>query len=270
MLEINKIHIGNNLNLLNLVDSNSIDMHICSPPYAKMKVYKNFDGIEPDKYISWFMPRIFEIERTLSKKGVWVLNINDCIVDGFRHPYVYNLISEIYKQTNFKLVERLVWNKGKSLCHPKRFRDPMEYLFVFAKSKDYYMDIDSMRLPYSEISLKRMKKPIKKRFARTEENQGKMEYKNWSPNPLGALPSTIFTCGSESKRQSQIHTAVYPEKLVEYFIKGFSKPGQLVCDIFSGSGTFAVCAKKLGRDYLGFELSEEYVNESRIRITNTL
>jgi DNA modification methylase len=132
------------------------------------------------------------------------------------------------------------------------------------------MDIDSMRLPYSEVSLKRMEKPIKKRFARTEDNQDKNEYKDWSPNPLGALPSTILTIGSESKRQSQIHTAVYPEKLVEYFIKGFTKPGQLVCDIFSGSGTSACVAKKLGRNYLGFELSEEYVTESESRIANSI
>lgn len=267
MLEINQVYVGDNLDLLQKVNNSFIDLHIHSPPYAKMKKYKNFDGIYPDEYVDWYMPRIKEIERTLKNTGTWILNINDCIVDKFRHPYVYDLISEICKKTQFRIVERMIWYKGKSLCHPKRFRDPLEYLFVFAKSNEYYINIDEMRLPYNPISLKRMKNPIKRRFARTERNQNETSYKEWSPNPLGALPNTLIQIGSESRRKSEIHTAIYPEKLINYFIKGFSRPGDLVCDIFSGSGTTCLCAKKLGRNYLGFELSKEYVDESKIRIS---
>ena len=126
--------------------------------------------------------------------------------------------------------------------------------------------MDSMRKPYSPISIQRMKNPIKKRFNRTKENQDASDYKAWSPNPMGALPSVLVQIGSESKRISDNHTAVFPEKLCNYFIKGATKEGDLVCDIFSGSGTTAVAAKKLKRNYLGFDISELYNAEAEQRL----
>lgn len=266
MLDLNNIYVGDNLELLKLIDNESIDLHFTSPVYAKMKKYENSDGVNPDTYVDWIMPRILEIERTLKYTGSFILNINDRVVDDFRHPYVFDLVSSITKNTKLKLYERLFWNKGKFLPHPKRFGDKIEYILWFVKSKDFHFDIDKMRVEYSELSIKRMKNPIKKRFNRTQENQDSNLYKDWAQNPKGALPSTLVTISSEAKRRSNIHMAVFPIKLAEYFINGATKEGDLVCDIFMGSGTTAIAAKKLGRNYLGFELSKEYVNESRINL----
>ena len=266
MLEINKLHTGDSIELLKQVDDNSIALHFTSPPYADMKKYEDFQGIHPDKYVEWFMPFVKEIERTLKQDGNFILNINDKVVDGFRHPYVFELIVEIHKQTKLKMFERLFWNKGKYLPHRSRFGDKVEYLFWFVKSKDYYFNIDEMRNSYNPISVKRMKNPIKRRFNRNESNQDANDYKDWSPNPLGALPSSLIEIGSESQRQSQKHTAVFPEKLCQYFIKGSTKKGDLVCDIFSGSGTTCAAAKRLGRDFLGFDKTQFYNDEANIRI----
>ncbi len=266
MFELNKIYLGDSLNLMGGLQDNQVDLHIHSPPYAKLKDYGVCKGIHPNDYVGWYLPFAYEIHRTLKNEGVFILNINDCIVDGFRHPYVYELVTQLTNVIGFKMIERLFWNKGKSLCHPKRFRDAAEYIFVFAKSKDYYMNIDEMRVPYNPISVKRMKNPIKKRFSRTLENQEEAIYKDWKPNPKGALPSTILNIGSESKRISNVNFAVYPEKLMNYLIKGFSKEGNLVCDIFSGSGTTCVSAKMLGRNYIGFEIQPEAVKESIQRL----
>ncbi len=60
--------------------------------------------------------------------------------------------------------------------------------------------------------------------------------------------------------------AVYPTKLVEYFIKGSTKEGDLVLDPFSGTGTTALVAKNLNRNWLGFELEMEFIAESEKRI----
>ena len=122
-----------------------------------------------------------------------------------------------------------------------------------------------MRVPYSESSLKRFKKPIKKRYNRTEGDD-KVEYKDWGPNPKGALPSTLVTIGSESKRISDNHIAVYPEQLTDYFIKGATNEGDLVVDPFMGSGTTGASAKKLKRKWIGFDNIEEYVNFANKRI----
>jgi DNA modification methylase len=268
MLELNKITCGNSLDLLKQVDDNSIQLHLHSPPYATMKNYGECKGIPADDYVNWYLPFAVEIYRTLHKNGSFILNINDKVESGFRHNYVYELVYKLTKDIGFNLYERLFWNKGKSLCHPKRFRDSIEYLFWFTKSDKFYFNIDSMRVPYNPISINRMKNPIKKRFNRTLDNQEKQEYKEWKPNPLGALPSTLVSIGSESKRISNINFAVYPEKLVNYFIKGSTRPKDIVCDIFSGSGTTCVAAKKLDRQFLGFELELAAYEESLKRLSD--
>ena len=268
MLDTNKLYTGDSIDLLRQVDDNSIDLHITSPPYADMKKYVNFKGIHPDKYVEWIMPFIHEIERTLKPSGSFILNINDKVINGVRHPYVFELIVEIHKKTGLKMFERLFWNKGKYLPHKSRFGDKVEYLFWFVKSTfEFEFYIDTMRNPYDPKSIARMKKPIKKRFCRTKENQDANEYKEWCPNPLGALPSTLIEIGSESQRQSQTHVAVFPEKLCKYFIEGATKEGELVCDIFSGSGTACVTAKKLKRNFLGFDLTKEYTEEANKRLS---
>lgn len=267
MLILNKIYCGDNLDLLKQIDSNSINLHFTSPPYVDIKKYNSFDGVSCAKYIDWLMPRILEIERTLKEDGSFILNIDDKVEGGFRNLYVFELVIEICKQTKFKLFERLFWNKGKYLPHPKRFGNKVEFLFWFAKNQDFYFDIDAMRVPYDEKSIKRMQKPIKKRFARNDLNNNTTEYKPWNPNPLGALPSTLINIGSESQRVANNHFAVFPVKLPEYFIKGSTRENDLVCDIFNGTGTTCLAAKNLNRQYLGLELDVEYCNIATQRCT---
>jgi DNA modification methylase len=262
---MNKIYQGDCLELLKKLDSNSVDLVITSPPYSTLKVYIDNPGILADEYVQWFLPICNEICRVIKPTGSFILNINDKVESGFRHPYVFDLISEIHKRTELKMFERLFWNKMKSLPNRSRFADRVEYIFWFAKEKGFKFFLDEMRTEYSEKSIKRMKKPLKKRYARTENDSE--EYKDWAPNPLGALPTTLVNISSESKRISDNHVAVYPVELVDYFIKGSTLEGDLVLDPFMGTGTTAVSAKKLGRNYIGFELQQEYIDVANKRIS---
>ncbi len=265
----NKIYQGNSIELLKKLPDNSIDLVITSPPYADLKKYIDFEGIDPDHYVDWFIPYCKEIERVIKPTGSFILNINDKIQDGFRHPYVFDLISRLHKETGLKMYERLFWNKMKGLPNRTRFGDRVEYIFWFVKSKDFYFDIDSMRTEYSQKSINRMKKPLKKRYARTEGDD-KLEYKNWNPNPKGALPTTLVSISSESKRISASHVAVFPVDLVKYFIGGSTKKGDVVLDPFMGTGTTGVACKILGRDYIGFEMQQEYITLADSRIKDTI
>lgn len=256
--------------ILKNVPSGTFNLIFTSPPYADIEnKYKDgFKGVAPEDYCDWFMPKIKEFYRVLDNKGSFILNIDDKVKDGFRHPYVYELVYRITKETGFKLFERLQWNKGKSLCHPKRFRSAVEYIFWFAKEGGFTFNIDEMRVPYNEISINRMKSPLKKRFARTEANQDTIEYKDWSPNPKGALPSTMVSIGSESRRVSNKHFAIFPVKLADYFIRGGSNPGDLVLDPFAGSFTTCVAAKAVGRNYCGIDRDTDYCEEGKKRLTS--
>ena len=68
----------------------SIDLVITSPPYADMREYEGgFAGFHPDKYVEWFLPYVAEIARILKPTGSFILNINDKVVDTFRHPFIF-------------------------------------------------------------------------------------------------------------------------------------------------------------------------------------
>lgn len=265
-MDLNKIYQGDSIDLLKKVESNSIDLVITSPPYSTLKTYIGNKGINSDEYVDWFIPYCKEIERVIKPTGSFILNINDKVDGGFRHPYVFDLISRLHKETNLKMFERLFWNKMKGLPNKSRFGDRVEFIFWFVKEKGFYFNIDEMRTNYSEKSIQRMKNPLKKRFARNEENQNSNEYKDWNPNPLGALPTTLVNISSESKRIADNHVAVYPIELVNYFIKGATKPDDIVLDPFMGTGTTGLSATNLGRNYIGFEMHQDYIDVANSRI----
>lgn len=331
-LGFDTIYHGDSLAGMRLVESETIDLVITSPPYADMKVYEGgFGGFHPDEYVKWFLPYVAEIGRILKPTGSFILNINDKSIDGFRHPFIFELIFAIHNAEDYcklrgleeldmhglRMFERLFWNKGKFLAHPSRFGDKVEYLFWFSKTKERKFNIDTMRLKYDEKSVKRMQRPLLKRFVR-ESGEEVTEYKqggegSWAPNELGALPSvlieegamlhvrpvvenlpegtvligerldnsieviqpkagdkpppsTVVTIGSEARRIAGNHVAVYPERLVNYFIQGSTEEDDVVLDPFMGTGTTAVVAHALGRQYVGFDISADYVKTANSRI----
>lgn len=264
MIDIkNKCLLGKCEDVLADFAEKSVNLIVTSPPYAGIadKYKDGFAAPPPHLYCDWFMPKVHQFSRVLADNGSFILNIDDKVIDGFRHPYVYELVFRIIKETDFKLFERINWNKGKSLCHPKRFRNPVEHVFWFAKGKDFTFNLDEMRTPYDPVSINRMKKPIKKRFARTAENQDTIEYKEWKPHPKGALPSTLLNIGSVAKRRSDKHFAMFPEKFAAHFIKGGSNPGDLVLDPFAGAFTTCIAAKRLGRNYCGIDIFQDYIDD---------
>ena len=64
------------------------------------------------------------------------------------------------------------------------------------------------------------------------------------------------------------HPAQYPEKLIERIIKAVTNKGDIILDPFMGSGTTAVVAKRLNRDFVGYELNSEYVDIAKKRLKN--
>lgn len=247
------------------IASESIDLVITSPPYADLKAYVDFKGIKPDEYVDWIFPLVQEIYRVLKPTGSFILNINDKVENRFRHPYVFDLVSKICHETKFKMFERLFWNKMKGLPLIKRFGDRVEFVFWFVKQRDFKFKIDEMRVPYQEGAIERMKHQIRNRFVRDETNTN-VEKKDWKPNEKGAMPSTLVSICSETKRIADNHIAVFPESLVEYFLLGSTDEKDTVLDPFMGTGTTAVVCKKHNRECIGIEISVEYIAICNTRI----
>jgi DNA modification methylase len=86
---------------------------------------------------------------------------------------------------------------------------------------------------------------------------------NWVGRDM-VYPTNVLHMATECANRA--HSAVFPVALPAWFIKLFTLPGDLVLDPFMGSGTTAVAAKSLGRDYVGIDMMEEYVREAEQRV----
>ena len=245
----------------------TVDLVVTSPPYADSRK-KTYGGVPIDAYVEWFLPITEQLHRVLSPRGSFVLNIKERVADGQRHTYVLELILGMRKQ-GWLWTEEYVWHKKN--CHPgkwpNRFRDAWERCLHFTKQRDFAMYQDAVRVPMGDwrhARLKNLSDTDRRRDdSRVKSGFGK-KIENWVGRDL-AYPSNVLHMATECNNQN--HSATFPLALPTWFIKLFTKRGDLVLDPFMGSGTTALAAKKLSRDYLGIELlSSEYVELAKERL----
>ena len=146
---LNEIVQGDARELLKDLPSASVDLIFTSPPYGNARVH-TYGGVEPDQYVEWFQPFAQQFRRVLKPDGSFVLNIKECYVDGFKHPYVMQLIYNISTSGygNFRWVEEYIWHKTN--CMPgrwrRRFRDAWERCLHFSIDPEFRMYKDAVKV----------------------------------------------------------------------------------------------------------------------------
>jgi len=281
---LNKVYEGDCSILLSdkiLFPNRSIDLIITSPPYAE-KRKKSYGGTPPDKYVQWFLPIAKELYRVLKDDGSFILNIKEHPENGEREIYVLELILELRKQGWF-WIEEYCWYKKNSFPGkwPNRFRDSWERCLHFTKQKDFKMYQDAVKVPIGNWAEKRFKSMSKNDFIRHISKNNDHLGRNVSKwlNKKKVFPhnviifeeehrlylSNVFESAVESSSHKN-HSAVFPIELPSWFIRLFSKEGDVILDPFMGSGSTAVAALLHKRNYLGTEIKPEYVKESNKNI----
>ncbi|WP_449623077.1 DNA-methyltransferase, partial [Robertmurraya sp. Marseille-Q9965] len=125
-----------------------------------------------------------------------------------------------------------------------RFAPRYEYVFWFtANNKDYTFNLDDVKIPALNYRPDRYKTQLK------------------NPSDVWRIP---MVSGNFQERTN--HPAQYPEKLIERIILTATNELDVVLDPFMGSGTTAVVAAKLNRNYLGFEIEQEYIEMAKQRL----
>lgn len=247
-MEINKIY---NESCLTGIDKIDFPVHlvVTSPPYnvdlGKNKLNKHGydihnDNMTPSEYY-WFISNTF--------KKIWNIQDDDgrvCINVGDRkngEDALHNDIINIMHQIGYKSYTTIIWNKHQvgnrtswgSFASPScpSFPVPFEYILCFYKNS-------------------------KKLLRKGETDIIKQEFIDWS--------LSLWNFPPETSMRRIGHPAMFPEELPMRLIKMFSWIGDTVLDPFSGAGTTALVAKKLNRNYIGFELSSAYVEISERRL----
>ncbi|MDP3111597.1 MAG: site-specific DNA-methyltransferase [Thermodesulfovibrionales bacterium] len=259
MRKINtKIILGDCKEVLKSLDENSIDLIVTSPPYADSR-NGTYGGIKPDHYVEWFLPISKELLGVLKPDGTFILNIKEKVVNGERHTYVIELILEMRKQ-GWLWTEEFMWHKKN--CYPgkwpNRFRDSWERLLQFNKTKNFNMYQDEVMVPMGKWAKTRLRNLSETDMVRDNSKVGSgfgKKIANWL-NKDKAYPTNVLHMATECSNRN--HSAVFPEALPEWFIKLFTKEGDLVLDPFMGSGTTTRVANRLKRNSIGIDIAKEY------------
>jgi site-specific DNA-methyltransferase (adenine-specific)/site-specific DNA-methyltransferase (cytosine-N4-specific) len=243
--------------LLKLSD-NSIDLIVTSPPYADQRK-GTYGGIHPDKYVEWFLPVSSQLLRVLKPTGTFVLNIKEKVVECERSTYVMELILAMRKQ-GWLWTEEFIWHKKN--CYPgkwsNRFRDAWERLLQFNKSKKFHMYQDEVMVPMGDWRKARLKNLSDTDKIRDNSKVGSgfgKNISNWVDRDK-AYPTNVLHFATVCNNKN--HSAAFPEELPQWFIKLFTKKGDMVLDPFMGSGTTLLVAEKMGRNSIGIDIVAEY------------
>ena len=140
-----------------------------------------------------------------------------------------------------------------------------EYIFLLSKSKQYYFDADAIREPINPNNNGNVRCPTLGTHRPLDSRQ--MAERNYD-EIKGANKRSVWTI--TTKPYSGAHFATFPQDLIEPCIKAGCRPNGIVLDPFMGAGTTAVVARKLNRNYIGFELNPEYVKIAERRIVEEL
>jgi site-specific DNA-methyltransferase (adenine-specific) len=171
----------------------------------------------------------------------------------------------------------VIWHKPNAMPSSTKNRPTTdhEYVFFFAKTTDYYYNADAIREPHVTFTEKSRMKGGRGHFfkrggtpeAGKNGGDNNLHDARWDQafHPKGRNKRTVWSIPLSKFREA--HFAVFPETLVETCIQASCPPQGCVLDPFLGSGTTAVVAQRLGRDYLGIDCNAEYCQIAQQRVT---
>lgn len=246
----------NCLDGLKLLENNSVDLVVTSPPYDGLRTYNG--------YSFDFENIAKELFRVVADGGVVVWIVNDSTVKGSESGTSFRQ-ALYFKEIGFNLWDTMIWRKTNPIpndTRQNRYIQAFEYMFVLSKGKPKtcnYLKEKSKCGGKVTNNTSQIKANGDSRDDRKEARKGMVvnEYK---------ILTNIWDCSSVHKNEKTKHPAQFPEKLVQDHIISWSNEGDIVLDPFMGSGTTAKMAKLNGRNYIGFELSTEYCDIAEKRI----
>ena len=242
------------IDILIRIPSGSIDMIFADPPYNIKKA--DWDKFESqEQYIAWSMKWISECSRILKENGsLFICGFTEVLAD-LKHP----------SMRYFKYCKWLIWHYKNKANLGSDWGRSHESILLLRKSNKFTMNIDPIRIPYNEHTLKY---PVRTQAETSQYAKGKAERPAWSPHPLGAKPKDVIeiptTCNGMGEKTK--HPTQKPEELLRKFVLAASNPGDIVLDPFCGSVTTAVVAEQLGRHWIGCEINPEYNSWAIARI----
>lgn len=239
------------LTFLKALPDNSVQLHVTSPPYNISKSYDGSDdAMAHVAYLGWQVQLIAELQRTLRPSGTIVYQVGTTLnQDGERVP-IDILLDQYFRMAKLTFQSRIMW-PGYGSPEPKSHLKPAyETALVFSKGEPLF-NPNAIREPQLHPDKRHFKGPHK----------GEL-----SGHALGAFPTDIWKINrvGHNNTEKTTHPAQYPIEFPLRAILAYTLPGNLVCDIFSGSGSTQIAAVRAGRSFVGSDLGYRDVRAKRL------
>jgi len=258
-IRYNTIRNGDCIAGLKTLDASIVDLAFADPPFNIGYQYDSYnDSLDSEKYLAWSRDWTGEVVRVLKPTGTFWLAIGD--------EYAAELKVMLQQEHGLTCRSWVVWYYTFGVnCKYKFSRSHAHLLHMVKDPKAFTFNSDAIRVPSAR----------------------QLVYGDRRANPTGRLPDDTWVlrpqdlpdgfqpdedtwyfprvCGTFKERAGW-HGCQMPEQLLGRIIRGCSNEADLVLDPFAGSGTTLAVAKKLGRRYLGFELSSDYCQQIRRRL----
>ena len=257
---LGKIHLGDCVGGMKKLPDESVQLAFADPPFNIGYDYDEYeDRLESEKYLHWSRDWMQEVYRVLDATGTFWLAIGD--------EYAAELKVEAQK-LGFHTRNWVVWYYTFGVHCKTKFTRSHAHLFYFVKdAKKFTFNSSAVAVPSA--------RQLVYGDSRANPN-GRMPDDTWILRPQDCDPG--FTSEEDTwyfprvagtfKERAGFHGCQMPEQLLGRIIKACSNPDDVVLDPFSGSATTITVAKKLGREFLSFELSKEYAKLGRKRLSS--
>ncbi|MCW5982712.1 MAG: ParB N-terminal domain-containing protein [Bryobacteraceae bacterium] len=220
-----------------LLDGRQANVVITSPPYATQREYdptSGFKPIRPEEYVAWYQSVAAMIESVLAEDGSYFLNIKEHADEGQRNLYVKDLVIAHVRQWGWRFVDELCWRKtdnGVPGGWNNRFKNAWEPVFHFCREPQIKFRPHAV----GHVSEDCFEYSPERRWYVSAGGMGS-QTRNRENAKLAvgiARPSNVIEAKTESSQGS--HSAPFPRVLVEFFVKAYSDPGDLIFDPFSAA-----------------------------------
>ena len=237
-----KLFTGDNVEVMRReIPDASIQLTVTSPPYDNLRKYNGF---------TWDFEAVArELYRVTKPGGVVMWNVNDSTLDGSETCTSFHQAIYFKESCGFNLHDTMIYAKlNPTPYHHNRYNPSWEYMFVFSKGK-----------PSTFNPIQTQTQTQKKRTGKYRYPDGSLREANTPIAQEWKMLDNIFYYSVGTDRECKEHPAKFPQQLALDHILSWSNPGDTVLDPFVGSGTTGKMAVLNGREFIGIDISPEYV-----------
>ncbi len=237
---LNKIICGDCIETLSKIDQPFADLIFADPPFnIGYKYDKYHDKVERNNYIAWTKDWMTACKNVLKPVGSFYIAIGD--------DYAAN-VKVIADELGLAMRNWIIWHYTFGQQTKDKFARSHTHIFYFVNDpKNFTFNDYAVRVP----------------------SDRQLIYADKRANPAGKIPDDVWedsrVCGTFKERTGW-HPCQMPEQLLMRIVAASSNAGDCVLDPFVGSGTTPAAAIKLRRNYVGIEISADYVKKANLRL----